>query len=280
MKLFPAGIGPIHVVRLVQWTIAFPVIWSFLVGLLRLDLIDPLMTLGQTFGLSTTNTRWALFAIAVGLEISEQRVDASEDRFTNHLHQLIKTIGDEVKEGSAIETAVSQAAKAGGGPAALFREALDASRDMPFQSALITVANTSGNTYFQEVSHLLAMAVDSPGDTGQAIRDLGTELEKSYGLSSALTSHIYSSLVVLKGTALIAVPPMYRLLSYTFYQSLAGASEDATLSVDIQLEAASFFAYGAIITASLDGIVFDRWARIPARIPLALSLVYGGLSYL
>ncbi len=275
MSAFSAGIGPLHVVRLVQWVIAIPLIWSFVVGILGIDALDPLMELAEGMGVSSFIARWVFAGASAALFVSEQQIDQWQDSFAQRLHDIIKTIGDEVREGKAVETAVALAASEGGGPAALFRDSLDVARDMPFESALVAVADNSGYPYFQEVAHLMAMAVDSPGDTGRALRDLGTELEQSYRLSSSLSAQIYASLVILQGTALVFVPFLFRLLEQSYYRNLAEIMDHRTA-----LEPSLFFAYGAIATASLDGIVFDRWSSVPARIPVSLAMVYGGLNFM
>lgn len=270
--MFSAGIGPIHLVRLVQWSLALPLVWHYLVSLLALRLPDPVWELLENAGLDPWPAHVVLFAAAVVLEISERAVASAEQSFANQLHDMLKTIGDGIREGQAVESAVAEAAQGSSGPAGLFREALELSADMPFESALRAVADSSGRPYFKEVGQLVSMAVNSPGDAGQAIRVLGTELERSYRLTTGLTAKTGASLGVLKGTALIAVPPLYRVLTRQF-----DASIDLLNSVVIW-EARLFFTYGAVAATAIDGIVFDQWDKIPARLPLNLCLVYAGLS--
>lgn len=269
---FSAGIGPLHLIRLVQWSLAAPLIWHYLVQLLALRLPDPLWELVENVGLEAWPAHIVLFAAALMLEISERAVDNLETAFANQLHEILKTIGDGIREGQAIESAVTDAAQGSSGPSALFREAVELSSDMPFESALRAVADTSGRQYFQEVGQLVAMAVNSPGDAGQAVRVLGTELERTYRLSVGLIAKTGASLSTLKGTALVATPPLYRVLTSAFDNSM-----DLLTSV-VLWEARVFFTYGAIAATAIDGIVFDQWDKIPARLPLNLCLVYAGLS--
>lgn len=272
MKLFSAGIGPAHLIRLIQVAIALPVAWSFFIAIVEWKAADPLLELAESLGVAPTTARWGLAIVAVLLEMSEQWVRQSEVRFASRLHELLKTIGDLVRDGAATESAVAEATRGGSGPAALMRDALQISEDMPFEAALRAVADNSGRPYFQEVAHLVAMAIDSPGDVGQAIRTLGTDLERTDRLSKTLQVAIFRSTMILKGTALVFAPPMFALLTSTFQRSnITQGNVDAGAAY-------SFFAFGAFAAASLDGLVFDRWGSVIPRLPLALALVYGGLS--
>lgn len=274
MKLFPAGIGPIHLVRLLQFAVAIPVAWSFFVGIINTGWPDPILDLSQALGMSSSTARWSAFAVAVALEISEQAVRENETKFVSRLHGLLKSVGDAIRDGAATETAVASATQSGTGPEGLFREALEVAEDMPFDSALRAVADQSGRPYFQEVAYLVALAIDSPGDVGATIRALGGDLDRTNRLSETLTGQIYSATLLFKGTALLAVPPMFNLLTHTF----AGSSI-TTGDVDADW-AYYFFAYAAMTTVLIEGVVFDRWGSVPPRLPLALAIVYGGLSFM
>jgi len=272
MQFFSAGVGPTHVIRLVQTAIALPVAWSFAIGILEWDVADPLLDLAASVGIETSTARWGLAAVAVALEVSEQAVQEAQNRFATRLHELLKSIGDLIRDGAATESAVAEATRNGTGPATLLRDALAVAEDMPFESALRAVADTSGRPYFQEVAYLVAMAIDSPGDVGQAIRTLGSDLERTERLGSTLEAAIFKSTMVLKAAALVMVPPMFALLTSTFQQSVATEGDV------VAGPAYTFFAYGAFVVTALDGIVYDRWGSVLPRLPLAMALVYGGLS--
>ena len=76
----------------------------------------------------------------------------------------------------------------------------------------------------------------------------------------------------MRAIGLLIAPFMYTLLA----ASLAGF-EQAASNPRIDQSAISFYVFGAVGMAVLDGFVYGRWARMPSRLPLFLGLVYFSL---
>lgn len=257
--------------RVIQWVIGVPIIWSFgirLVGFPDLDPIQPMLALlvGETIA------KYGLAVVALFLEITDRRLIEREVEYQNRLHEIIKDVGDRLRAGKAVETAIAEAAKRGGGPSAVFEEAIKLSDEMPLEFALKVAGDRCGKPYVREVLYLMAEAVVAGGDTGAAIRRLGMELERNRQYVIAVSAKLAGPLGLMRGVGLLAVPPLYAALRYSFtnFAEMKGGPEPG---------AEIFFFYGAVAITVFDGLIFGQWDRLGARLPLAAAAVYVGLHW-
>ncbi|MCB9682345.1 MAG: hypothetical protein H6733_12835 [Alphaproteobacteria bacterium] len=267
-----AGVGPKQIARMAQWTLGIPIVYSFSVALLGLPLYDPFVdVVGMLVG-TEWRARWVLGAIAALIEISDMAIVKGEEEYENRIHELIKGIGDRLRAGSAVETAVSEACRQTDGPSVVFERAIELSDAMPFDAALREAADTCGSDYLREVCYLVAEAVSSEGDTGGAIRRLGMELERNHMYMTTVIAKISSPVLVMRIVGLFAVPPLYALLRFSSNNMSGVHSTEQGAQI--------FFMYGAVGITVFDGLIFGQWERLFARLPLAVAAVYIGLNWI
>jgi len=267
------GIGPRQLLRILQWAVGIPIAVSFFIALVSPGLPDPFVWLLEPWFGSEWGVRLALFGVAAGLEFSNLAVVQAEGIYETKLIEIVKGIGDRLRAGAATETAVAEVVRdKTTGPAVVFVRAITLSDEMPFDAALRLAADQSGSAYLREVAYLVAEAVASEGDAGSAIRRLSVELERGQQYAVKVTAKLSTPIMVMRGIGLFAVPPMYALLRWAFggIQGEGGVEAGARL----------FLLYGAVIITLFDWLVFGRWERIFARMPLGLAAVWCGLNWI
>jgi hypothetical protein len=276
-----AGIGSKHLVRGGQWLLGVPIVYSFAIALLNLNWPDPLLDLVvslTSFSGGIGRQRWwshvVLGVVAFVIELTDKALVKGEEDYDGKVHEIIKNVGDRLRSGSAVETAVAEAIRTTDGPSAVFEHAVQLSDAMPFDAALREAADTCGSPYLKEVCYLMAEAVGAEGGTGGAIRRLGMELERNHTYAASVASKIKTPVSVMRGVAFIAVPPLYALLRASF-NGFSGAG-----IANLEPAATLFFLYGAVGITVYDGIIFGQWERLFARMPLAFAAVYLGLTWI
>ncbi len=268
-----SAIGPQQVVRIIQWMFGVPIAYSFIIALVGVELFDPALILMKLVVPSTWWARVALAGVAAFIEVSDTVVVKIADEYNSKIYEVLKGIGDQLRGGAAVESAVAESIMASSGPTEVFKRAVDLSDAMPFEDALRAAADECGNAYLQEVSYLVAEAVSSDGDSGSAVRRLGMELERNATYESSIRAKIATPLMVMRGIGLFAVPPIYALLRNTANGSDFAGSEG------VEPGARFFFLYGALAIGIYDWLVFGQWERLFARLPLGVGAVYLGLHW-
>lgn len=275
MDLFEAGFGPKQIVRILQWGLGVPITVSFILAMIGSDFPDPALLLMQVFIPSEWWARVALGVLAFGIELSDVAIKKADTDFMVRTHEIVKGIGDRLRAGAAVETAVAEACRNTEGPSAVFEDAISRADLLPFDVALRQAADECGSDYLQEVCYLVAEAVKTEGDTGGAIRRLGVELEKNHLFVTAIESKIKNPIAVMRGVGLFAVPPLYALLRWSFNRAARGDN-----TINLEPGAKFFFLYGAVGITVFDGLIFGQWDRLFARLPLAVAAVYLGLHWI
>lgn len=274
-----AGIGPKQIMRVLQWMIGVPIIWSFALAMAGLNWTDPALLLMQTMITSEWWARVALGGIALMIEFSDFLMKKSQHDYEQRVHEILKAIGDRLRSGSAVETAVAEACRTTDGPSDVFEHAIELADEMSFYDALKVAADECGSEYLREVCYLVAEAVQSEGDTGSAIRRLGLELERNHQYATTVQAKIANPLMVMRVVGLVAVPPLYSLLTYSF-NNYETSRHEAVKEMSHHPAALAFFGYVALVISMYDGLIFGEWERVPVRLPLALASVYLGLHIL
>lgn len=269
-----AGLGVRHLARAAQFILGAPIVYSTTNRFLDLKLPDPIH---EWIALQLWGNAWyasiAMFVCASLLFMWDLAMKKGGEDFEARVHEIVKGIGDRLRAGAAVETAVAEACRATDGPSDTFEHAIELSDTMPFEVALREAADQCGSPYMAEVCYLIAEAVESEGDTGGAIRRLGMELERNHQYVTSIVSKITSPLLVLKGIALFAVPAFYAMLRWSFNRYSGGG-------IQFPYAAKFFFFYGALATSLYDGLIFGEWERLGARLPFALSLTYICLNWI
>ncbi|MCB9666184.1 MAG: type II secretion system F family protein [Alphaproteobacteria bacterium] len=265
-----AGIGPRQLTRAAQWIFGIPIVFSFTNSLLGIGLPDPVMYLMTYVLPDPWHCRFVLLLVAAAIEISDMALMQGEKDYETRVHELVKSIGDRLRAGAAVETAVAEACRDTDGPSEVFADAIERSDAMPFDLALREAADECGSAYLQEVCYLIAEAVRAEGDIGGAIRRLGMELERNHQYQEKVNAKIANPLMVLRAVGLFAVPPLYGILRWSFNNFTGGG-------LKLEPGAMLFFLYGALAITVYDGLIFGQWERLFARMPLAVAAVYVGL---
>ena len=273
--ILSAGIGPKQIARFFQWVLGVPIAFSFFLALVGYEGVDPVLALMQVFVRDEWWARVALGGIAFGLEITDTAMRKADHEFIVRVHELVKGIGDRLRAGDAVETAVADACRNTDGPSAVFEDAISRADLLPFDVALREAADECGSDYLKEVCYLVAEAVKTEGDTGGAIRRLGVELEKNHLFETSIEAKIANPIMVMRGVGLFAVPPLYAMLRWSFNRAAHGRGV-----INLEPGAIFFFMYGAIAITVFDGLIFGQWERLFARLPLAIAAVYLGLHWI
>lgn len=268
-----AGLGPKQMLRMAQWGLGVPIAYSFFIVMLGVDLPDPMLTIASLVTPTEWTARVVLFLIAAGLEFTDMVMVKGEEEYESKVHEILKGIGDRLRAGAAVESAVAEAVATNQGPSQVFSRAIELSDTMPFEASLRQAADECGSTYLREVCYLVAEAVQTEGDSGSAVRRLGMELERNHQYTTAIMSKISNPVMVMRAVGLFAVPPLYASLRYSFNRFQGGG-------IPLEAGARWFFLYGAFAITLYDWLIFGQWERIFARLPLAIAAVYIGLHWI
>lgn len=268
-----AGLGPEQVIRIVQWFFGVPIAYSFILAMTGLTWFDPALLLMMGLVPDPWWARVVLAGIAVVIEFSDVLLMRSNNDYRTKIFEVLKGIGDRLRGGAAVESAVAEAIKSASGPTDVFKRAVELSDSMPFDEAMRAAADDCGDAYMQEVAYLVAEAVANEGDSGSAVRRLGMELERNATYETSIKAKIATPLLVMRIVGLFAVPPIYSLLRATAEGSVYSGS------TGVEPGARFFFLYGAIAITVYDWLIFGQWERLFARMPLGLAAVYLGLHW-
>lgn len=261
-----APIGVRQILNAAIVIVGMPISFSLLAGMYRMDNYDFMAGLFKMIGYEKAGFVTSC-AIAAGLYFADEALEAYNGRFADELYGLIKDIGELVKAGESVEAAVQKATGWKVTPAARrFREALELSKDASFDVSLRHVAENSGQPAFRETAMLMAGAIDAGGDVGPALRWLAGHFSRLRQHEREFSEKLNGALMTMRGVALVAAPMLYRGLEW----SLAGHSGE--WNTKLSPATVSFFAWGSLWMASLDGLVYGSWSRVPARIPIYIAL--------
>ena len=120
-----AGIGPRQLTRAAQWIFGIPIVFSFTNSLLGIGLPDPVMYLMTYVLPDPWHCRFVLLLVAAAIEISDMALMQGEKDYETRVHELVKSIGDRLRAGAAVETAVAEACRDTDGPSEVFADSLD-----------------------------------------------------------------------------------------------------------------------------------------------------------
>lgn len=266
------GPSPRFLLNVVTGIVGIPLTWSFLCGMYDIKEYDPVYFLAKSFGYQN-QIFWVGMAISAVLVFVDVILAKSDEDFKDDLYDIMKDVGEHVKSGMAVEAAVQKATSwKKSAPAEAFKRALDLSQNIPFDAALDKVASETGQRSLRESAGLMAMAVATGGDVGPSLRWVGGHFSQMRQNEKHFTTKIESGLMLMRFVGLLAAPFLY----YHLQRAMdANAGEVAPMDP----MTVAFFVYGAIGMGSLDGIVYDRWARVPAKLPLFIGLIRLGLGF-
>ncbi len=252
--------------------VGLPLTWSFLAGMYFLEEYDPLYLAARQYGYQD-RIFWVFLLLAGALVMVDMVLAKYDEDFKDDLYNILKEIGEHVKGGMAVEAAVQKAVGwKSSPPAKAYQEALEMSQQIPFEAALRKVAKETGQRSFDEVAELMAMAVHAGGDIGTSMRWLGGHFSTLRSNEKRFTASIEGSLMTMRIIGLLAAPFLYMLLEGALDRNNSQAGPLDPFAV-------AFFVYGAIGMGSLDGIVYDRWVRVPAKLPLFIGLIRLSLGF-
>ena len=244
--------------------LGLPLSGSMLLGMFGAQDQDPVYTLLRAQGMGDL-TFWISLGVGFAIFLTDMWLDAYNGRYADDLYAILKDVSESVKAGTSVEGAVQKAVGWKRSPAArAMQQALALSKDVPFSTALRSAASASGQPAFTEVALLMSAAVDGGGHIGPALRWLAAHLGKLRQAEKEFAASIESSIMLLRGVGLLAGPFLYQLMYHSVHR------DEPALTIDIP--SLAFFAYGTIAMAMLDGVVYGRWARVPAKFLFFLGL--------
>lgn len=246
--------------------VGVPISFSLLAGMYGAQNFEFMVVATQSIGLGRLG--FVIAGVIAGLlYAADNALESYNGRFTDELYGLVKDIGEQVKSGLSIEAAMQKSTEWKSSPAASrFKEALLLARDAPLEAALRRAAESSGQPAFRETATLMAGAIDAGGDVGPALRWLAAHFGRLRQHEREFTSQLNGALVTMRAVALVAAPLLYRGLEW----SLAG--HDGAAQTTLSPATVTFFAWGAVCMASLDGLVYGMWTRVPAKVPVYIAI--------
>ncbi len=211
------------------------------------------------------------FAVGVsltgGLVAIDRLLTTWSRRQSRILYDLLKAVGDAVREGKSIEEALrDETATRRGHYPSLLRKALADSGGLPLAHILRDVASGVSDAGPRETLQLVANALDAEGDVGPVLRWLGQHQTDLVLQETVFERKLSGTLVTMRGMGLFVAPFLFSTLA---------AQVDANVGVPASAMRAGFFFYAvaAVMMAALDGLVFGRWLRAVPKIPFFLGLV-------
>ncbi len=202
---------------------------------------------------------------AYALYAADQVLTIRSTKFADELYEFLNDVGDMVSSGFGVEQALQTVCERRGGPVAKeFQRALALAEDRPLDVALIDAAVELGDDTFTETAELLSMMVQSDGEVGLAIKNLGRRLTR------ARKAERGNERALVGGVALL-------LIFGGFIGPALGSFLSAVSEYPLFDWAYRFYAIVAFANGAVQFTVFGSVRRMLARMPSYAISTYATL---